>query len=228
MIGPAEDRVQGALHCPWRVCQGGFQSGVAPGAASGEKAPSRLDHRLARSAPELKRIRAGPTGCVRLRWRVRDRLNEPLPARRGCSGIGNHSGLMMASLCEKFDVQHKHPPNAGTAPATGTTGVPCCTGTTWRRSPSGGYEGAASNDPKLQRAVTTTVPGSARACARAATLGTSPKISLVASTTTGPRSMATRAAMPSLMSVRGHPRLLSALQPLPLFTPFSDIVAAPR
>ena len=131
---------------PLACLPGRFSVRSSPGAASGEKAPSRLDHRLARSAPELKRIRAGPTGCVRLRWRVRDRLNEPLPARRGCSGIGNHSGLMMASLCEKFDVQHKHPPNAGTAPATGTTGVPCCTGTTWRRSPSGGYEGAASND----------------------------------------------------------------------------------
>jgi hypothetical protein len=39
-----------------------------------------------------------------------------------------------------------------------------------------------------------TEPGSASACARAARLGTSPKISPEASTTTGPESIATRAA----------------------------------
>jgi hypothetical protein len=42
--------------------------------------------------------------------------------------------------------------------------------------------------------VTTTEPGSASACARAAIFGTSPKISPEASTTTGPESIATRAA----------------------------------
>ena len=46
--------------------------------------------------------------------------------------------------------------------------------------------------------MTTTAPGSASACARAATFGTSPNISPVASTTTGPESIAMRAASAGL------------------------------
>jgi len=56
--------------------------------------------------------------------------------------------------------------------------------------------------------VTTTAPGSASACARAAMFGTSPNISPDASSTTGPESIAMRAA-----SVR---------LPVPAFFPFSS------
>jgi hypothetical protein len=59
---------------------------------------------------------------------------------------------------------------------------------------------SATNNPatwRCTRAVTTTVSGSASVCARAASFGTSPKTSPVASTTTGPESTATRAQAPA-------------------------------
>ena len=60
---------------------------------------------------------------------------------------------------------------------------------------------SATNSPatcRCTRAVTTTAPGSASACTRAAMFGTSPKISPPASSTAGPVSMAMRAASSGL------------------------------